>query len=135
MKNFLFILVLAFVLSSCSTVYKTASTEDVSTRIVSTTLADLEVSNQKITYTFKPVASVRRGGVQNCINVAISEALKEHGGDVLIETQKATVCRMSLFGFNRVKSVTVTGFPATYKNFNSVDQSLIKRSLENGSSL
>ncbi|MBR4996038.1 MAG: hypothetical protein IKY82_08255 [Alistipes sp.] len=135
MKKLLFFFAIALILSSCSTITKTASTRDVSARVIGATLVDLDVSNSKISYTMKPSRAVQRGGTQNCIDVAISEALKEHGGDVLIETQKATVSRMSLFGFRRIKSVTVTGYPATYKNFNSMEQSELKQVLINGGQL
>lgn len=131
MKKILFFIVAIFAMSSCSTVYKTASTRDVSAPVVSAAYADLEVSNAKISYTLRPSSKIRRGGVQNCVNVAISEALKEHGGDILIETQNATVSKR-LFGFGRVKSVTVTGYPAVYKNFRSVDQVTLEKALENG---
>ena len=131
MKKILLFVVAMFVMSSCSTVYKTASTRDVSAPIVSAAYADLEVSNSKISYTLRPSPKISRGGVQNCINVAINEALKENGGDVLIETQNAIVSTR-LFGLGKVKSVTVTGYPATYKNFRKVDQATLESALENG---
>lgn len=131
MKKILLFVVAIFVMSSCSTVYKTASSRDVSAPIVSAAYADLEVSNAKISYTLRPSPKISRGGLQNCINVAINEALKEHGGDVLIETQNAIVSTR-FFGFGKIKSVTVTGYPAVYKNFRTVDQDTLESALENG---
>ena len=131
MKRLLLFVMTVFVMSSCSTVYKTASSRDVSAPIVSAAYADLEVSNSKISYTLRPDAKIARGGVQNCVNVAINEALKEHGGDILIETQNAIVSTR-IFGFGRIKSVTVTGYPAVYKNFRTVDQATLEGALESG---
>lgn len=132
MKKFFFILMAsAFAMTSCTTVYKTASSQNVKPALAACVLSDLEVSNQKITYTYVPTSQVRRGGLQNCINTAISEALAANGGaDVLIETQKATVVRR-LCGLS-VKSVTVTGYPAKYKNFVSLDNQTLKQAVVNG---
>ena len=62
----------------------------------------------------------------------LPEALKANGGgDVLIETQEAIVKRSGLF-LRKIKSVTVTGYPATYKNFRNVDEQTLKKALVNG---
>lgn len=96
-------------------------------------LADLDVSSEKISYTLVPTRKVRKGGLQNCINTAIKEALKANGnGDVLIETQQAVVQRAGLFAC-KIKSVTVTGYPAKYKNFRTADEETVKAALVNGS--
>lgn len=122
----------ALSLSSCSTLYQTASQRDVTAPVIGATMADLEVSDKKITYTLIPTNRIRKGGEQNCIKTAISEALKEHGkGDVLIETQEAVLLRSGLL-FPKIKSVTVTGYPATYKNFRSMDENTIKNAFING---
>lgn len=111
MKKFLLVLsVVALTMSSCSTAYRTASQRDVTAPVAAAAIADFEVSPNKITYTLVPSRKVRAGGLQNCINTAISEALKKNGGgDVLIETQQAIVQRTGLFS-RKIKSVTVTGF-------------------------
>ena len=125
-------MVAAFAATSCSTAYKTASTQNIKPTITAAVLSDLDVSNQKITYTLNPSAKVVRGGLQNCINTAISEALALNGGDVLIETQNAIVVRGSKV-FGKIKSVTVTGYPATYKNFRSADDETLKTIIKNRS--
>lgn len=126
-----FVVVLA--MTSCSTVYKTASKRDVSAPLAAAVISDLEVSNQKITYTLVPSKKVRKGGLKNCINTAISEALaKNGGGDVLIETQEAIVQRFGFMG-KKIKSVTVTGYPAKYKNFRSADEATVKAGIVSGS--
>lgn len=131
-KLILSLSVVAVMMTSCSTAYKTASQRDVNSSIAAATIADFEVSNQKISYTLIPTRKVRAGGLRNCINTAISEALKANGGgDVLIETQEAIVQRTGLFS-TKIKSVTVTGYPAVYKNFRSVDEQTVKNALVNG---
>ncbi len=134
MKNvILFFSVVALFMTSCSTVYKTAATRDVSAPIAAAVISDLDVSGQKITYTLVPSNKVRKGGLQNCINTAISEALAKNGdGDVLIETQEAIIQRYGLFG-RKIKSVTVTGYPAKYKNFKSADEETVKAGIVSGS--
>ncbi|WP_288149421.1 hypothetical protein [Bacteroides acidifaciens] len=118
--------------TSCRTSYKTAAMRNVKAPLVSSTTAELEVSNKKIVYTYIPSASVRRGGFQNCINTAVREALAANGnGDVLVETQNAVIERKGLIGGRKIKSVTVTGFPAFYKNFKSVDAQILRKAIEN----
>ncbi len=125
-----FVAVLA--MTSCSTVYRTATSNDVNGSLISAVIADLDVSDKKITYTFVPSRAEQRAGVQNCINTAISEALERNGGgDVLVETQGAIVKRWGLFR-RKVKSVTVTGYSATYKNFKPVDEETMNQGIVNG---
>lgn len=132
-KRFLPIVVAALTMTSCSIVSKTATTRDVTAPLAAAVIGDLDVSNQKITYTLIPPQKIRRGGLQNCINTAISEALANNGGgDVLIETQKAIVERYG-FGGRKIKSVTVTGYPAKYKNFRAADEETVKAGIISGS--
>ena len=119
-------------MTSCSTVYRTASVRDVTAPVAAAAFADLEVSSEKITYSLMPTREVRKGGLENCVNAAISEALRANGGgDVLLETQRAVVQRTGLFS-RKVKMVTVTGYPAVYKNFRKADEETLKKALVNG---
>ncbi len=133
MKKLIFALVVAaFAMTSCSTVKKSASERSVGPSIIAAVISDLDISNTKITYTMKPSAKVRKGGVQNCINTAIREALAANGdGDVLIETQQTVIQKTGLLG-TKVRSVTVTGYPAKYHNFRTVDEATIKAGIANG---
>ncbi len=109
--------VLALCLTSCTTTRKTAASVDVSTILKSETQADLDIQEQRITYTVRPPKTIRRGGKENVRAYAVSEALKANGqGDVLVEAQYEMRVRHGLFG-KKIKSVTVTGYPAKYKNF------------------
>ena len=57
--------------------------------------------------------------MQNCINMAIHEALKSHGNaDVLVQSEATVIKRTGLFS-NKIRSVTVTGYPATFTDFES----------------
>lgn len=123
-KKFFFFAFAAMMLASCTTSTQTASEKPVSTVVLSTTTAELKVG-QKITYTYKPTAAVAKGGMRNIKATAIAEALKANGGgDVLVESQEATVIRKGLFG-KKVKSITVTGYVGTYTNFKNVDPASI----------
>lgn len=100
-------------MSSCSSIHKTATTETVNTEVVAFSEADLEVSPQKISYFYKPSKSEKRGGEKNAIRCAVAEALKANGdADVLVAPQYVIKKKRG-----NVKEVTVTGFPAHYKNF------------------
>ncbi len=135
MKKYLLGLsVLAFMLTSCgkqveeNIVTSTARTEPVRFEIIGGAVqADLDVSTRKIEYTYIPTDDVRRGGEDNVLNTAVREALRKNGGgDILVEMQTTITKGKSNSGFLTgkyvIKSVTVTGYPATYKNFRSVTQ-------------
>lgn len=97
----------------CSSIHKTATELAVSTEIVSYNEADLEVSPNKVTYFYKPSKSEKRGGNKNAISCAVAEALKANGNaDVMVAPQYIVKKKRG-----KVKEVTVTGYPATYKNF------------------
>lgn len=99
--------------SSCTSLHKTATTETVATEIISFNEADLEVSPKKISFFYKPSRAERRGGEKNAIRCAVSEALKANGNaDVLVAPQYVIKKKRG-----NVKEITVTGYPATYKNF------------------
>ena len=103
--------------TSCSTVTQTASTVPVETHVQSTATADLKVSPIKITYTYRPNAAVRRGGDKNVIRTAVAQALKGNANaDVLVAMQYEMKKTRNFFGRSKIKYVTVTGYPATYKN-------------------
>ena len=128
-KIIVFAFAAAMVMASCTTSLQTASEKPVSTIVLASATADVQVG-KKITYTYEPTKAVRKGGTKNVKATAIAEALKANGGgDVLIESQEATVIRKGLFG-NKIKSITVTGYIGTYTNFKNVDPSTFKDFLE-----
>ena len=136
MKKILIVMVAAAcaLATSCSTVYRTASVQQVKSPISSATIADIDVVGPKITYTYSVPKNVAKVGIQNSLNAAVSEALAKagKGGDVLIDMQYSMERRWGFFGGNRVRSITVTGIPARYTNFRSAnDETMQKIVLEN----
>ena len=113
-KKFFILLSVAAMLgmASCTTTINSART-----------FADLAVSPNKITYTYRPTDDVNRGGEANVINTAVRKALEANGGgDVLMEMQFT----LKKSGKKNVSEVTVTGYPATYKNFRPADEETLK---------
>ncbi|MBQ7984676.1 MAG: hypothetical protein IJ250_03455 [Bacteroidales bacterium] len=132
MKKVLLSIAIALCMASCTTVHKTAVDRNVAAPIVAATTADLDVSEVKITYTYVPSREVARGGYRNVKNMAITEALRVNGGgDVLVECQQEVVEYRGLFK-KKIDKITVTGYPAKYKNFKSIDKETLNRSFENG---
>lgn len=121
MKKYLFMLAAVLSTASCTTTTKTARTESVPYSMYNATEADLDVLPQRITYTLKPSKAIRRGGSANCKNAAIQEALTQNGNaDLLLEPQFVVNKKKRLFG-SKITEITVTGRPAFYKNFRSMD--------------
>lgn len=120
MKKFVFGVAVAAAIvgmSSCSSIHHTSTTVPVSTAITSASTADLAVSQQKISYFFRPTAANRKAGEKAVINTAVAQALKENGNaDVLVGFQYEIKKTTNLFGRTKIKYVIVEGYPATYKN-------------------
>lgn len=134
MKKFFILAIVASSLVSCSIVENSASVAEVDNKILAGAVADLEVAPQRITYTYRAKSSVRKAGYRNCVRTAVREALNANGGaDILVQEEVTTVTRVGLFG-PRVKSVTVSGYPAKYKNIRTIPQSSLIKSLEAGNS-
>lgn len=124
MKKFMLVIAAAMLAVSCTTTTKTARTESVPYAMYNATVADLDVAPQRISYTLKPAKAIRKGGVGNVKQAAIMEALDANGNaDLLLEPQYVISHKKGPFGIfiNKITSVTVTGRPATYKNFRSLD--------------
>ena len=110
-------------MSSCSLRMASSTTKPVTSALNSYTQADLEISDQKISYTYVPNKRDRKKGLDHCLTNATAYALKENGAaDILVERQYEAIVKYRWFGLVRkIKSVTVTGYPGTYKNFRQVD--------------
>ena len=120
-KKTLIASLLAITFTSCSTTMEqTATQRQITCPIISASVADLEVSEKKVTCTFTPTKELQSAGEEHCINAAIQEALKPSGGDVLVETHQAIITKRGFFS-KKVTSVTVSGYPAKYKNFHPVN--------------
>ncbi|MGM9713173.1 MAG: hypothetical protein ACI3Y5_03520 [Prevotella sp.] len=118
-KTILSVIVAVMALSSCTTVTKTATSLDVENSMKTATTADLVVSQKKISYTHRTTKKERKAGNKNILNTAVQAALEANGGgDVLVAPQFTSVRKTGLFG-SKIKTVIVTGYPASYKNFKS----------------
>ena len=126
-KLYLFLLVLFVLgLSSCKSTRSTATYQDPINTLRTVTVADLDVSDTRISYTYKPTYAVRLGGSQNVIKTAVQEALKVYGsGDILIGLEYTTISRWTIFPFlSPIREITVTGRPAKYVNFHSLPENI-----------
>lgn len=79
-------------------------------------LADLDVAPNKISYFFLPSQTVMNGGFDNVVNTAVREALVANGNaDVLVALEQ----QVKYGADGNVESITISGYPAKYKNFRS----------------
>jgi hypothetical protein len=128
MKKFYLFLLLVFIvgLSSCRSSRSTATYQDPINTLRTVTVADLDVSDTRITYTYKPTYAVRLGGSENVIKTAVMEALREHGiGDILIGLEYTTISKWTILSFlSPIREITVTGRPAKYTNFHSLPENI-----------
>ena len=113
----------ALSLASCSTVSNTASTMAVDTQLNNLTTADLDVSDNVISYTFKPDANYNRAGEKSVKAAAVSKALEANGGGDALVAPQFEVKKTRYFFYSKIKYVTVKGHPATYKNFHPTTKS------------
>ena len=126
-KSYLFLLLISVLtISSCKSVRSTATYQDPTNTLRTVTVADLDVSDTRISYTYTPTFAVRLGGNQNVIKTAVLEALRVHGsGDILIGLEYTTVSRWTIFPFlSPIREITVTGRPARYTNFHSLPEKI-----------
>lgn len=124
MKKSLGLIILTVaLLSSCQTLVKTARTADITSQLQSATVADLEAADQRVSHTLQPSKEIRRGGVENVKKAAEAEVLQKHNADVLIEPRYVISKKRTLFG-SKITSITVSGRPASYKNYRSLSDSV-----------
>ena len=106
-------------LSSCSTITHTAQSAGVDPALYNLTVADMDVSKQRVQHTVEwkwtPFKSV---SLSNEKTNATAELLQQSNADVLVEPQYLVKKR----GIFRGGSVTVSGYPATYKNFHPMTE-------------
>lgn len=122
MKKTFLLMSAVLLLASCTTIKKTAKTIDSPAQLLSATVADLNVAKDRVSLTYHPTKSVMRGGLGNAYKVAERKLLDEQGGgaDVLVDPEY-TVEKTNYIFFTKVDAITVSGRPATYKNFRSLD--------------
>ena len=120
MKKVLVAVSLVVMTCSCSTFRSSTSTSlDVATSMSSVNSAELDVADTKISYTYYPKKRYRKAGLKHILSNATAAALRENGdADVLVGRQYEVLSKPRLLR-KKIKSVTVTGYPATYRNFKS----------------
>lgn len=126
MKKIILFCGVAMALASCTTIKQTATTANVPSQLLTATVADLEVSPQRVSTEYFSTAEVRRGGVSNVLHAAEQKLLAEKapGYDLLVEPEYTTE-RVNYFIFgSKVTKVKVSGRPAKYKNFHSLNDSV-----------
>ena len=112
-------------LSSCVTTVKTARTAATSSDIKSVTVADLKVTDHRISYTMTPSKELQRAGLANVKQAALQEALTKNGNaDVMLEPEYVVSMKNKFILGKEVTSVTVTGRPAYYENFRKLNDSV-----------
>lgn len=122
MKKFLVISMAAFVMafaSSCSVNRAMVKSTEVNHPSVETaTMASLDISKKRITYTYTPTTTDSKNlSESKLIQNAVFKALEANGNaDVLVQVNSMVHMRKGLFG-SRVKSITVSGYPAYYVDF------------------
>ena len=125
MKKIFALLCVALFATACTTTVKTAKTADTPTSLLSATVADLQVSPERITYTMEPSKKLQRAGISNVKQAAEQEALAKYGNaDVLVDAEYVIVSTNYFIFGKDVESVTVTGRPAKYVNFRSLNDSV-----------
>lgn len=115
----------ALLLSSCQTLTKTARTSEVSSSLQSATVVDIvPATEHRITHTLTPSKELQRGGENNIKQAVEAEALTKYGNaDVLLEPQYVVTKEQGLLR-SRITSITVSGRPAYYTNFRTLDDSV-----------
>ena len=127
MKKFLFLSVVASTLfTSCSTTLLTQSNilrcNETNPIVVTDVMADLEVSPKKATFFYIPSKAVNKAGSKNVLETATREALLANGNaDVFVQLDR----QMKLNSKGKIESITISGYPAKYVKFRSLDEQYI----------
>ena len=122
-KIIVLIAVCSAMLCSCNVMRTNVKFADVNAPVLSTTVASLEVESEPITFVYEPTKVERKHlSTADLIKNAQFLALQQHGsGDVMVQVSYKLEIKKFFF-FVRVKKVTITGYPATYKNFRNPNE-------------
>ena len=119
MKRILVLLAVVVTMTSCS-VTRSGTSKTMYINGAGVThmpvIADLNVSQNKASYTLE----VKKTATKTARDTAISFLLEQESADVIVEPTFVTETR----GINT--ELTVTGWPATYKNFRAMTEKDIK---------
>lgn len=124
MKKILLLACVTFAFTSCITTVKTGKVADTKGQLLSATVADLEVSPVRVSYTMAPTKDIQRAGLANVKQAAIRECLEKNGNaDVLVDAEYTIEQEKLLFG-RRINLITVSGHPARFRNYHSLNDSV-----------
>lgn len=115
-------MMVALLFGSCTTIQKTSSTSAVDSYVLQyPTVADLEVSPTKVsrTVSWSPIFSLLSTDARKTNTVA--ELLSDADADVLVEPQY-----IHNKSFILENTLTVSGFPAKFKNFRKATEADLK---------
>ena len=123
MKKTLILAFVAVAFASCSMPSKLINTSTYSDSAVkfqtTAVIADVQVSEKKVSHLFVPSKTVLAGGYDNIIDSAVRETVQAAGDfDVLV----ALETQVKYDGEGQVESVLVTGYPGKYVNWRSSDE-------------
>ena len=127
MRKLLFFLSVVLLFASCTTITKTATTEKLPAAFYNATVADLDVAPERIYYTMTPSKAIQRSGLGlgNVKQSAVNEALQKNGNaDVLVEPEFVIVQKKRFLAPTKVLQITVSGRPAKYTGFHSLNDSV-----------
>lgn len=125
MKKLIILALAAAALSSCAINRANVKTTELATPVVSTTIATLDIAEKSITYTYKPTKQERNNlTISQLEQNAIYLALKECGADELVKVNYYIEGKTRFFAAlgPKIKTITVKGYPATFKNFREPDE-------------
>ena len=129
MKKLFVIGVLSMLLASCSTHKATVNTTRVNHPVIeSTTMATVDVDKKRISYTYVPSRKDSKTlSEAHLLNNAIYMALQANGNaDVLVKVNSFVTYNKGLFG-KRIKSISISGYPARYVDFREPSDDDLKR--------
>ena len=124
MKKLVILAVVALLLASCSLHRANIGMTPVySPTVETTTMASLDVSGKKITHVYYPERQDAKSlSQEQLVKNAVYDALRANGGgDELVGLNYYITVRRGLF-IKKVKSVSVSGYPATYTDFREPTQ-------------
>lgn len=127
MKKLAILACAVFALASCTTTIKTAKTADAPAQLLSATVADLEVSPNRVVVKYVPEKEVQRAGLANAKRAAeqvVLNTINEREGenyDVLVNAEYVIKMTSNFIFGKKIDEITVSGHPAKYKNFHSLE--------------
>lgn len=120
MKKFFLLSAVVLLLSSCSIVNRSQadSSKVFSPTVETATVATIKVYPEKITYRYVPDKRTARSlDFNQLVQNAIYAALQEYGNaDELVQVSYSVATKRGFFT-KRVRSITVSGYPAYYLDF------------------